>query len=70
MKNAAKRLRDMKETGNRGNTLILMALIGLALNLRSPLTALSPIIGELQTDLGMSATLAGLLTTIPYVCTL
>lgn len=68
MNKTVKWLHPVVKTGNRGKLLILMALIGLALNLRSPLTSLSPIIGELQTELGMSSTLAGLLTTIPILC--
>ncbi len=58
----------IKDSGIRNNLIMLIALIGLAFNLRSPLTSLSPIIGELQLDLGISSTMAGLLTTIPILC--
>lgn len=48
--------------------LVLCALIALALNLRSPITAAPPIIGEIRHDLGIDATAAGLLTGIPLLC--
>lgn len=63
-----KELHHVKDTRTGMNILMLIALIGLAINLRSPLTSLSPIIGELQMDLGISSTMAGLLTTIPILC--
>jgi CP family cyanate transporter-like MFS transporter len=53
---------------NKRKILIFIALMGLALNLRSPLTSLPPIIGEFQADLGMNSALTGLLTTIPILC--
>ncbi|MFP1887733.1 CynX/NimT family MFS transporter [Lonsdalea quercina] len=48
--------------------LILFALLALALNLRSPLTAIAPVIDQIRADLHISVTLAGLLTTIPVLC--
>lgn len=48
--------------------LSLCALVALALNLRSPLTAIPPVIGEIRADLGMDAPLAGALTSIPVLC--
>lgn len=48
--------------------LMLAALVALAFNLRSPLTALAPVIGELRADLGIGPTVAGLLTSIPVLC--
>lgn len=48
--------------------LILCALIALALNLRSPLTAVPPVIGQIRADLGINSTVAGLLTSIPVLC--
>lgn len=48
--------------------LTLAALVLLAFNLRSPLTALPPVLATLRADLGIGATLAGLLTSIPVLC--
>lgn len=48
--------------------LILSALVLLAFNLRSPLTALPPVLAALRADLGIGTTLAGLLTSIPVLC--
>lgn len=48
--------------------LSLCALVALALNLRSPLTAIPPVIGEIRADLGMDAAQAGALTSIPVLC--
>lgn len=42
--------------------------MALAINLRSPMTSLPPIINELQADLHMNSTYAGMLTTIPILC--
>ncbi len=48
--------------------LLVAALLALALNLRSPFTAVAPIVAEMQADLGMSKIAAGLLTSIPVLC--
>jgi CP family cyanate transporter-like MFS transporter len=48
--------------------LTLCALIALALNLRSPLTAVPPVLAMIRADLGMSGSIAGLLTGIPVLC--
>jgi CP family cyanate transporter-like MFS transporter len=52
----------------RGGFLLLLSFIVLALNLRSPLTAISPVIGDLRTDLGIGSAMASLLTSIPVLC--
>ncbi|MPT48543.1 MAG: MFS transporter [Sphingobium sp.] len=59
-----------KASGHMGQHgwLILIALIALAFNLRSPLTAIPPVIGHIRADLGLNATLSGLLTSIPVLC--
>ena len=46
----------------------LLALVVLALNLRSPLTSIAPVIDDLRSDLGIGPAMAGLLTTIPVLC--
>ncbi|MED3953301.1 MFS transporter [Priestia aryabhattai] len=48
--------------------LFLLALILAAFNLRPGLTSVSPVLHGITKDLGMSSTLASLLTSIPLVC--
>ncbi len=59
--------RGARTAGDAG-VVALLALVVLALNLRSPLTSLPPVIGDLRTDLGIGPAVAGLLTTIPVLC--
>lgn len=55
--------------GLRGAAWLLPAAIVLiALNFRGPIVAPAPVIGEIRVDLGLTATIAGLLTTIPVLC--
>lgn len=55
--------------GLRGAAWLLPAAIVLiALNFRGPIVAPAPVIGEVRVDLGLTATIAGLLTTIPVLC--
>lgn len=44
------------------------AIVLVALNLRGPIVAPAPVIGDVRVDLGLTATVAGLLTTIPVLC--
>ncbi len=46
----------------------LCALVALALNLRSPLTAIPPVVGEIRAALDIGPAVAGLLTSIPVLC--
>jgi CP family cyanate transporter-like MFS transporter len=46
----------------------LAALLLAALNLRLAVTSVGPVLTEIRTGLGMSATEAGLLTSLPVVC--
>ncbi|MEN3536475.1 MFS transporter [Microbispora sp. ZYX-F-249] len=63
-------------TKSRGHTrstawtqrLAVAALVLAALNLRPAVTSLGPVLEEARAALGMSATLAGLLTSVPAVC--
>lgn len=56
-------------TGLRGAAWLLPAAIVLiALNFRGPIVATAPVIGDIRLDLGLTATIAGLLTTIPVLC--
>ncbi|MDR6573312.1 CP family cyanate transporter-like MFS transporter [Curtobacterium sp. 320] len=55
--------------GLRGAAWLLPAAIVLiALNFRGPIVATAPVIGDVRVDLGLTATVAGLLTTIPVLC--
>ncbi|WP_395335034.1 MFS transporter [Novosphingobium sp. BL-8H] len=46
----------------------LFALIVLGCNLRSPLTAIQPVLGQIRASLGLGNVGAGLLTSIPVLC--
>jgi CP family cyanate transporter-like MFS transporter len=52
----------------RGVAVALTALLLVAVNLRFPITALSPVLDAVRTDLTLSRGTAGLLTTVPVVC--
>jgi CP family cyanate transporter-like MFS transporter len=43
-----------------------MVLIGI--NLRPALSSLAPVLGQVKAEIGLSATMAGLLTTLPVLC--
>jgi MFS transporter, CP family, cyanate transporter len=51
-----------------GLGLQLAALLLVALNLRAAIAAVSPVLPDLRADLGLSASVAGLLTTLPVLC--
>lgn len=48
--------------------LVLAGLLLVALNLRPAITSVSPVIGQIRTDLGLSSALVSLLVTLPTVC--
>lgn len=48
--------------------LALVAIVLCALNLRAPITTVPPVVGEIQTDLGLTAGEVGLLTGVPVLC--
>jgi CP family cyanate transporter-like MFS transporter len=48
--------------------LLLVGVLLVALNLRGPLVAVTPVVPDLQRDLGVSAGTVGLLTSIPVLC--
>jgi CP family cyanate transporter-like MFS transporter len=52
----------------RGDLFALTALVLAALNLRLAVTSVGPVLAEIRTGLGMSAAVAGLLTSLPVVC--
>lgn len=47
---------------------IVVAILLASLNLRPAVVAISPLLGEMRADTGLSATAAGLLTTLPVLC--
>ncbi|MFJ4220496.1 CynX/NimT family MFS transporter [Curtobacterium luteum] len=48
--------------------LLPAAVVLIALNFRGPIVATAPVIGDVRADLGLTAGIAGLLTTIPVLC--
>ena len=56
-------------SSTRGRVALLIgALVLVALNLRPALSSLSPLLHRVSDDLGLSAAVAGLLTTLPVLC--
>lgn len=51
-----------------GTGLVLVAIVAVSLTLRSPISAVSPVLGELRADLGLGPGAAGLLTSLPVLC--
>ena len=58
----------MKESPTPRPWLLVAGLVLVALNLRPALASVSPVLADIRTTLGMSATAAGLLTTLPVLC--
>ncbi|HWS37587.1 MAG TPA: MFS transporter [Actinoplanes sp.] len=56
------------EKTRTGGLFALTALLLAAVNLRLAVTSIGPVLTEIRTGLGMSATTAGLLTSVPVVC--
>jgi len=48
--------------------LIVTGVLLAALNLRTAVTSVGPVLSEIQDGLGMSAAVAGILTTLPVIC--
>ncbi|MBT2528952.1 CynX/NimT family MFS transporter [Streptomyces sp. ISL-99] len=51
-----------------GTRLVILGLVLAALNLRPAITSLGPLLEEVRTGLGMSGSVAGLLTSVPPLC--
>lgn len=47
---------------------LLLAIVVVALNLRPTITSAPPLLPEIQSDLGLTSAVAGLLTTVPVLC--
>ncbi|MDA8439867.1 MAG: MFS transporter [Propionibacterium sp.] len=60
--------RPASGSGSRSITLVLVALLVLAFNLRPAAVSIGPVLGQLQHDLGMNDTMAGVLTALPSLC--
>ncbi|WP_448626541.1 CynX/NimT family MFS transporter [Geodermatophilus sp. URMC 64] len=52
----------------KGQLLIAVAIVLTALNLRTAVTSVGPVLEELEQGLGISSGLAGLVTTMPVLC--
>jgi CP family cyanate transporter-like MFS transporter len=62
---------DQKDTAvaaRRARLFTLTALLLAAVNLRLAVTSVGPVLTELRAGLGMSSTVAGLLTSVPVLC--
>ncbi|MEU6425651.1 MFS transporter [Microbispora sp. NPDC046973] len=67
-RSAAKRRQGRARSATWTRRLAAAALVLAALNLRPVVTSLGPVLEEARAALGMSATVAGLLTSVPAVC--
>jgi CP family cyanate transporter-like MFS transporter len=56
------------QTPRYGRVFALVALLLAAVNLRLAVTSIGPVLAEIRAGLHMSATVAGLLTSLPVVC--
>lgn len=54
--------------GNLPRWFLLVALLGVALNLRAPITSLPPIVDDVARGLGLTTAGVGLLTSVPVLC--
>ena len=59
--------RPQPATGH-GRWRLLVVVVAVALNLRPAIAAVPPVLGAIRSELGLSATGAGLLTALPVVC--
>ncbi|HET6533568.1 MAG TPA: MFS transporter [Actinoplanes sp.] len=57
-----------RRTGRGGRLFALVAIVLAAVNLRLAVTSVGPVLAEIRAGLGMSAAVAGLLTSLPVVC--
>lgn len=51
----------------RAGIIALIGILFIALNLRAPFTSLAPVLGQIMTDLSLSASSAGFLTALPLL---
>jgi CP family cyanate transporter-like MFS transporter len=55
-------------TARSGTALLVLALVVVALNLRGPIVAITPVLDTVSADLAIGAATAGLLTGLPVLC--
>ncbi|WP_346620428.1 MFS transporter [Blastococcus montanus] len=55
-------------TARRGLTLVAVAIVLTGLNLRTAVNSVGPVLEEIQRGLGLSSSLAGLVTSLPVLC--
>jgi CP family cyanate transporter-like MFS transporter len=55
-------------TRSRAGAATVAAIILLSINLRTVLASVPPLVPDIRDDLGISATVAGLITTLPVLC--
>ncbi|WP_438350263.1 CynX/NimT family MFS transporter [Paenibacillus sp. FA6] len=67
MESKQHKVNSIKAGSNFTGWLLLLGIILIAANLRAPLTSVGPLIGSIRDDLGISNTLAGLITTLPLI---
>ena len=48
--------------------LLTLSIVLIALNMRGPIVAPAPVLDQMSADLGLTAVVAGLLTSIPVLC--
>lgn len=58
---------DNPSDSSTGVRLLILGIIFIGMNLRAPLTSVGPLVGIIHDDLGISNTLAGVLTTLPLL---
>ncbi|MED0678414.1 MFS transporter [Aneurinibacillus thermoaerophilus] len=58
---------DEPSRSSAGILLLILGIIFIGMNLRAPLTSVGPLVGMIRDDLGISNTLAGMLTTLPLL---
>ncbi|GLY93003.1 MFS transporter [Actinoplanes sp. NBRC 103695] len=59
---------EQKRDIRSGSVVAVVAILLAAVNLRLAVTSVGPVLAEIRSGLGMSGTVAGLLTSLPVVC--
>ncbi|RFU64952.1 CynX/NimT family MFS transporter [Peribacillus glennii] len=65
--NAKEKIPDSRVSSRVGIIVLILGIVFAAANLRAPITSVGPIIETIRQDMGLSNTLAGMLTTIPLL---
>lgn len=60
-------LHEKEQREKTRKTLLVLGILLIAINLRTPITTLGPLVGTIRNDLHFSGTLAGFLTTLPLL---